>query len=342
MKPQRLTLPALLGFCLLTIAVSLRFGAVQVPILCAWSSLWPSAASQPSLGCPDAELARAVLSLRLPRVVLAVCVGSGLGLSGAALQALFRNPLVDPGLIGVSSGAALFAAALMVLGSGVFCSPPMLLFAGFAGGLCAAIAVQRLSQVGGRVLVPALILAGVAVNAVAGALIGLLSYIASDAQLRGLTFWTLGSLGGATWPRVLWAGVVSLFSTILLLRQAGSLHILVLGESAASHLGVATDSLKRRVLLLSVLLVASAVALCGIVGFVGLIVPHVVRLIVGPDPRRVLPGSALLGVILLLWADLISRSAVAPAELPLGIVTAALGSPFFVALLLRERKRWAT
>lgn len=342
MKVRRLVLPMLLGLGLLTVAVSLSFGAIAISPRCAAAALWPPAGSLSPSGCPDAQLVRAVLSLRLPRVLLGVCVGSGLGLSGATLQALFRNPLVDPGLIGVSSGAALFAAALMVLGTGVLSSPPLLLMAGFLGGLIAAIGVQRLSQIGGRILVPALILAGVAINAVAGALIGLLSYIANDAQLRSLTFWTLGSLGGATWPRVLWAGAVSAIATLLLLRQAGALHVLVLGEEAATHLGIAIDSLKRRALLLSVLLVASAVSLCGIVGFVGLIVPHIVRLLVGPDQRRVMPGSAVFGAILLLWADLLSRSVVAPAELPLGTITAAIGSPFFLALLLRERARWAT
>lgn len=342
MNTRGLALPALCGLGLMTIAMSLGIGAIQVTPCCAFAALWPNAGALGGSGCPDAQLVRAVLALRLPRVLLGVCVGSGLGLSGAALQALFRNPLVDPGLIGVSSGAALFAATLLVLGSGVMNTPPMLLCAGFLGGWVAAISVQRLSQVGGRILVPALMLAGVAVNAVAGALIGLLSYIASDAQLRSLTFWTLGSLGGATWPRVLWAGTVSLVATVLLLRLSGSLHVLVLGETAAAHLGIAIDSLKRRALLLSVLLVASAVALCGIVGFVGLIVPHLVRLLGGPDQRRVLPGSAVAGAVLLLWADLLSRSVVAPAELPLGTVTAALGSPLFLALLLRERRRWAT
>lgn len=339
MKLRQLTLPGLFALGLLTVAMSLSFGAIRVSPRCAGSAL---AGTDLIQGCPDPQLMRTILALRLPRVLLGIFVGSGLGLAGAALQALFRNPLVDPGLIGVSSGCALFAAALMVLGSSALSSPPMLLVAGFAGGLLAAVGVQRLAEVGGRMLVPALILAGVAVNAMAGALIGLLSYVATDAQLRSLTFWTLGSLGGATWPRVFWAGSISLIASLLLLRLSGSLHVLVLGESAAAHLGIAIDSLKRRALLCSVVLVASSVALCGIVGFVGLIVPHVVRLLVGPDQRRVLPGSGIFGAILLLWADLVSRSLAAPAELPLGTVTAALGSPFFLALLLRERRRWAT
>lgn len=342
MMPRQVALPAMLGLGLITLAASLGFGAVQVSPLCAWSTLTAHADSQIVPGCPDPPLVRAVLALRMPRVALGICVGSSLGLAGAALQALFRNPLVDPGLIGVSSGAALFASALMVLGSELLSAPPALLLAGFAGGLVAAAVVQRLSVVGGRIQVPALILAGVAVNAAAGALIGLLSYIASDAQLRSLTFWSLGSLGGASWPRVLWVGAVSLSAGVLLVRLAGSLHVLVLGEAAASHLGIAIDSLKRRALLFSVLLVASAVSLCGIIGFVGLVVPHVVRLLLGPDQRRVLPASALLGAILLLWADLISRFIAAPAELPLGTVTAAIGSPFFLVLLLRERRHWAT
>lgn len=341
MNRRRLVPPVLGALSLLTLVLCLSTGAVSLPLRCVPHWLPTRASTPPPAGCPDTDFVYSILSLRLPRILLAISVGSGLGLVGAALQALFRNPLVDPGLIGVSSGAALLAATTMVLGGSALSSPPLLLLAGFLGGLASALLVQRLAQVGGRIFIPALILSGVAMNAVAGALIGLLSYVATDAQLRNLTFWTLGSLGGATWSRVLWAGPVALCAAIPLVRLATPLHALVLGESAAAHLGIATDRLKRRTLLLCVLLVACAVSLCGIIGFVGLVVPHVVRLLLGPDQRRVLPASAVLGALLLLWADLISRTLVAPAELPLGTVTAAMGSPFFIALLLRERARWA-
>lgn len=339
---RRLALPGLITLCVVTVGVCLCVGAVPISPHCAAAALWPTRALDLPADCADLPLARTVLALRVPRVLLGLLVGSGLGLAGAVLQALFRNPLVDPGLIGVSAGAALFAAASMVLGSGAAASPPLLLAASFTGGLLAAGGVQRLAHVGGRILIPALILAGVAINAVAGALIGILSYVASDAQLRSLTFWTLGSLGGATWPRVLWAASLSLGASLVLLRLATPLHGLVLGEAAAAHLGIAIDALKRRALVCCVLLVASAVALCGMIGFVGLTIPHLVRLLVGPDPRRVLPAAAVGGGVLVLWADLISRSVVAPAELPVGTVTAALGSPFFLLLLLRERTRWLT
>jgi iron complex transport system permease protein len=336
----------LLGLCLLglaSLAAGLCLGAVPIPLHCAalalgWSPIHVAVAAH----CPEPELISAVLLLRVPRVLLAACIGSGLSLSGAAMQSLFRNPLVDPALIGVSSGAALLAALFTVLGGSASGSPLALTLASFVGGLLAALAVGRLAQVQGRVQVPLLILAGVAINALCGALIGLLSYIASDAQLRSLTFWTLGSVGGASWPRVVCAATVTALGALSLLRAGRALHVLVLGDAAAAHLGIESDALKVRVLLSTVLLVSVAVALCGIVGFVGLMVPHIVRLLFGFDPRRVLPASALGGAILLVCADLVSRTIAAPAELPLGTVTAAMGSPFFLLLLWRERARWLT
>lgn len=340
MSARRGLLCGLLLALLCTAACCVSFGALHVPFLCIIFAPLRSY-SQARVLCPDAELLAAILTLRLPRVVLGGCVGAGLGIAGAVLQGLFRNPLVDPGLVGVSSGAALTASALMVLGGEAGSTPPLLTAAAFAGGLVAAWSVQRLAQVNGRTLIVSLLLAGVAINATAGAAIGLLSYIATDAQLRSLTFWSLGSLGGATWERTLWAAPLTVVAVLALLRLSRPLNVLLLGESEAEHLGVAVESVKRRALLLAVLLVASSVALCGVIGFVGLVVPHAVRLLVGPDHRLVLPGSALLGAGLLLWADLASRALVAPAELPLGIVTASIGGPFFLALLLRERQKWS-
>ena len=329
-----------LGLALMaTVLVCIRFGALHIPLTCILLApfrpfSWAAAT------CPDPALVSALLTLRLPRVVLGAAVGAGLGVAGAVLQGLFRNPLVDPGLIGVSSGAALAASAVLVLGGAAWNTPPVLMAAAFLGGLTAAWGVQRLARVNGRTLVLSLLLAGVAINAIAGALIGLLSYVATDAQLRNLTFWSLGSLGGATWTQALWVAPLTVVAVLAVLRLARPLNVLLLGESEAEHLGIAVESVKRRALLLAVLLVASSVALCGVIGFVGLVVPHGVRLLVGPDQRLVLPGTALLGAGLLLWADLAGRLVVAPAELPLGIVTAAIGGPFFLGLLVRERQKW--
>lgn len=339
--PRRWVLPGLLLALFATAALCASLGALYVPLVCLLRSVLPLPESFGAM-CPEPALQSAIMSLRLPRIALGAAVGAGLGLAGAVLQGLFRNPLVDPGLIGVSSGAALAASVAMVLGGSAWNTPPVLTAASFLGGFLAAASVQALSRANGRTLVLALLLSGIAINAVAGALLGLLSYVATDAQLRNLAFWSLGSLGGATWPRTLWATGMTAVAGLSLLRLARPLNFMLLGESEAEHLGVEVEAVKRRALLWSVLLVSSSVALCGVIGFVGLLVPHLVRLLVGPDHRLVLPGSALLGSGLLLWADLGSRLTVAPAELPIGIVTACLGGPFFLGLLLRERQKWGS
>ncbi|MGR9578340.1 FecCD family ABC transporter permease [Pandoraea sputorum] len=285
-----------------------------------------------------------MLQIRLPRIVLGVLVGAGFGAAGAALQALFRNPLADPGLIGVASGAALGAAGVIVLGAVLLPAALaaslglwMLPLAAFAGALGVTALVYRLAAGRGRLALPLLLLAGIAINAVSGAAIGLLTYLANDTQLRTLTFWTLGSLGGAQWSMlavIVWPvalGIVALAS------QCRSLNALLLGEAEALHLGVAVQSVKRRVMVACALCVGALVASSGMIGFIGLIAPHIVRLVVGPDPRAVLPAAALFGAILTLLADLVARTWVAPAELPLGILTALLGAPFFLMLLWRRR-----
>jgi len=282
-------------------------------------------------------------TIRLPRVVLGALIGSGLGVAGAAMQGIFRNPLVDPGLLGISSGAGLGAAAAIVLGVKLGLGNVSWLLPIFAFG-AASLAMQlviRIARSDGRTGTATLLLAGVAVNAVASAQIGLLTFLASDAQARTLTFWTLGSLGAATWPAV---GITAAFMVApiaLLLRSGRVLNVLCLGESEAASLGVAPERVKRRVLLLVTLAVGASVAVAGVLAFVGLVVPHVVRMLVGADHRRLLPASALLGAALLTLADALARTVVSPAELPLGIVTASVGAPFFLLLLVRERRRLA-
>ena len=286
-----------------------------------------------------------VLSIRLPRVLLAMLIGSALAVAGAAMQGLFRNPLADPGLVGVSSGAAVAAVATIVLGAGTLdfaartLGPFALSVAAFGGGAATTLLVYRLSLIHGSVSVSTMLLAGIAINAVAGAVTGIFTFAADDAQLRSLTFWSMGSLGGATWPAVAAAAPLTGLATLALLRCARHLNALLLGEAEAGHLGCNVERLKRAVVILVALSVGAAVAVAGIIGFVGLVVPHLLRLTLGPDHRLLLPGAALLGASLLLVADLIARTVVAPAELPIGIVTAVIGGPFFLYLLQRGR-RW--
>jgi iron complex transport system permease protein len=290
----------------------------------------------------DASRQSAVLfAIRLPRVLFGALAGAALAGGGAAVQALFRNPLADPALIGTAGGAALAAAATVVLAPALPLWTPewlrlaVLPAAAFAGGAVATAAVYRVAERDGQTSAATLLLAGVAVNALAAAGTGLLAFAASDAQLRTLTFWTLGSLGGVTWHNLVVAVPPLVVSLVALLLLAPALNLLLLGEREARHLGVDVERLQRRTVLLTALGVGAAVALSGVIGFVGLVVPHLVRLAGGPDHRLVLPGAMALGGALLVGADLTARTVVAPAELPLGVVTALAGAPCFLWLLRR-------
>lgn len=283
--------------------------------------------------------------IRLPRVVLGALVGATLAVAGATLQGLFRNPLADPALIGVSSGAALAAVAVIVLGAtvlqglnellGVFTLP----LAAFGGGLLTTLLVYRLANVGGRTSVATMLLAGIAINALVGACTGMLTYIADDQQLRSLTFWSMGSLGGANWSQVAAVAPIMILALVVLTLQARALDALLLGEAEAGHLGFDAERIKRQCVVWVALAVGMAVAMSGIIGFLGLVVPHLLRLALGPNHRYVLPGSLLLGATLLITADLAARVSVAPAELPIGMLTAVLGGPFFLWLLWRSRRK---
>ncbi|MDH0099223.1 iron chelate uptake ABC transporter family permease subunit [Pseudomonas sp. GD04158] len=300
------------------------------------------------LGLPvaaDAAVQQAELILsriRMPRTLLGLMVGTVLALCGVAMQGLFRNPLADPGLVGVSSGAALGAAVAIVGGAALGGLPeafaPYLLSAcAFVGGLLVTALVYRLGRRDGQTHVATMLLAGIALTALAGAAIGLFTYLADDATLRTLTFWNLGSLNGASYAR-LWPLLLATLAVALWLpRRARALNALLLGESEARHLGFDVERLKRELVLCTALGVGAAVAAAGLIGFIGLVVPHLMRLLVGPDHRLLLPASALAGASLLLLADLAARLALAPAELPIGIVTALIGAPFFLYLLVRGR-----
>ena len=299
-------------------------------------------------GASDSEQYQAtVLDIRLPRVLLALLIGAALAQAGAAMQGIFRNPLAEPGLVGISSGAALAAVAVMVVcePTGLFAVVPerfVLPLATFAGGAAATMLVLRLALVDGQTRVATLLLAGLALNAIAGAGIGFFSHVASDSALRSVTFWMFGSLGRAGWDEIVIAAPLLLVPILLLPREARALDALLLGEAEAGHLGVDVERLKRRVTLLVVLAAGAAVALAGIIAFVGLLVPHLVRLWVGPDHRALLPLSALAGALLLTIADTAARVLLAPTELPIGILTALVGGPFFLALLLQRRHEFET
>lgn len=293
----------------------------------------------------EARHALVFWSIRLPRLLAAMLVGASLGLAGAVMQGLFRNPLADPGLIGVSSCAALAAVATIVAGApGIGWIAPELRpcalpAAAFAGGLGGTVVVWRIGTVGGRTMTATTLLAGIAVNAVAQAGIGFLIFVSDEQQLRDLSFWLLGSLAGTTWTTLLPAGAVMLVPLLALPLLARALNALLLGEREALHLGVSTQAVTRVAIGLCAVAVGGAVAVSGVIGFVGLVVPHIVRLLTGPDHRYVLPGSMALGAALLLAADLASRTVVLPAELPIGIVTALAGGPFFI-WLIRRRRNW--
>jgi len=298
---------------------------------------------------PDPTVSATILQLRLPRVLLGLIVGAALAVSGAAMQGIFRNPLADPGLVGVSSGAALAAVAAIVLGGalgntlGLGAAGRWLLpLASFGGAALTTLLVSRLSRVDGATQPAQMLLVGLAVNAVSGAGIGLLANIASGPALRALTFWMYGSLGRAGWPEIALTAPVVLLALLLIPLRGRELNALLLGEAEAAHMGVDVERLKRWLVLLVLLAVGGAVALTGIIAFIGLIVPQLIRLWAGPDHRLLLPASALLGGALLTVADTAARTVAAPVELPIGVLTALIGGPFFIALLLRLRGRGET
>jgi iron complex transport system permease protein len=297
-----------------------------------------------SVGSLPSSTAEAVLwNIRLPRVALAVVVGACLGCGGAAMQGSFSNPLAEPGIVGVSSGAALGAVAAIVTGATVLGSWTVT-GAAFVGGIVVVFGVYWSARSGGRSEVVTLILTGIAVNSFIGALIGLLMFVSTDAQLRSITFWNLGSLAQATWPKVWAVTPAAVVGVAVACSQAHRLDLLALGDRAARHVGVDVERLRVVTLTAVAVLTAAAVAVSGIILFVGLVVPHLVRMVAGPGHRLLLPASALGGALLLVVADLVARTIAPPAELPLGVLTALVGSPFFFWMLRRTRARqggWA-
>lgn len=280
--------------------------------------------------------------IRIPRVLLAGIVGASLGISGASLQGLFRNPLADPGLIGVSAGAALGASVVIVLGSSfipdyIF-GPFILPLSAIMGAALVIYLLYLFTKGFGYQGVTYMLLVGIAVNALASVGIGILTFISSDSELRGLTFWTMGSFGAANWTLVLPAIIVILITIFLLIPYSRQLDLLQLGEPEAYRLGVDVKSLKFRVIISSAIVVGISVSLSGMIGFVGLVVPHLMRLLGGVNHNYLLPASALFGATIMIVADLLSRTLIQPAELPVGLLTSAIGAPFFLWLIFRIRK----
>lgn len=283
--------------------------------------------------------------IRLPRVCMAVLVGAGLGIAGASLQGLFRNPIADATLIGVTSGASLFAVFMIMLNikylgivneiAGTYA----LSFAAFVGAALTTMLVYQLSKLTGEGGVTTMLLCGIAINAFVNAITGLMTYMATDEQLRTITFWGLGSLGGANWTTVTTVAPFVFCSLVFMPYLSKALNLLVLGESQAAALGVNITTLKRQVVILATMGVGASVAVAGTIGFVGLVVPHIIRNAFGPDHKTLLVGSALGGAIVLTLADTISRTIVAPSELPIGILTALLGTPFFLYILWDQKRR---
>ena len=285
--------------------------------------------------------------LRLPRIVFAVLIGAALGLSGALTQGLFRNPLADPGLLGISAGAACAVALGIVLLSDSnipllpewrFWTIPVL---AFSGAILVCFALDRIARWITPGSIAGLLLTGIALNALAAAIIGLCTYLATDEQLRNLTFWTMGSLSGSNWLLVIAIAVLFVFAWWRLRRIIAVMNVFALGESVAAHVGIDISRIRMEIIFWVALLSGFAVAWCGMIGFVGLIAPNFARAWLGGDQRKVIPASMVLGAILLLLADTCARTIAMPAEVPVGIFTALLGAPFFIFLLRSSRRQLA-
>lgn len=325
--------------------VNLSVGNVRVPVSHVFGSFIEQIGIQTGLKVTDLEY-QVVSQIRFPRAVYSCLIGAGLAVSGAALQGIFRNPLVDSALIGISTGASLFAS-LFILFNGLV---PWLIFfneglslsmVAFAGGALVAFLVYRLSLSNGEINSLTLILAGIALNALTAALTGLLTYFATDDELRDLTFWTLGSLGSANNDSVWLLLVFTLVPMGFLFSRAKALNVLALGESNAQYMGYRVKTIKILVIVCTTCMVGAAVSMAGVIGFVGLVVPHILRIVSGADHRFLLPFSALSGAILLSVADMLSRTILPPTEIPIGIITALMGTPVFIAIIFKHKRKFS-
>ena len=340
---RRLPLSVTLGLFSLMLAItsvySITVGPMQIGFTDSLYSLLVRSNTLP------AHINLVIHEIRFPRTILCVFVGATLALCGTVTQGLFRNPLAEPGIIGVSAGSALGAATAIVLFSELAQAYPVLMnvtaipvFA-FLGGALTTVIVYHLGTSKTGTSVTIMLLAGVAISALSGAGIGFLNFLADDQMLRDLTLWSMGSLAGASWSSIGLAGTTFLLLMVLFYRHARALNTLLLGEAEARHLGIPVQRLKRHLILLTAVGVGVTVSVSGMIGFIGLVIPHLGRMLAGPDHRRLLPLSALMGALLLTGADMASRVVLAPAELPVGIITALIGAPFFLYLLFQQKGR---
>ncbi len=336
-------IPVLMTGLLIVFLISLGIGTVSISISEIITAIWHKFGLMSSSLSETQEVV--LFDIRLPRLVQTVLIGSALGISGAALQGLFRNPLVEPGLIGISGGASLGAVIVIIFGYQFTPEIPLIFgnfllpTAAFIGALMATFIVYFLAKSLGNTNITILILAGVAIMTLCQALIGLSIFYADDNQIRTYNFWTLGDLGGATWQKLSIVAPLIILPLIGILKYTRHLNAIAIGENEAFHMGINVERVKYLIITLSALAVGAAVSLAGMIGFIGLVIPHLIRLIFGPDHRIVLTGSILGGAILLIVADIFARTVVAPAELPIGIVTAMIGSPFFIYLLITAKKK---
>lgn len=340
---SRWRLWVLLGCLLLLVLLSLMLGPLQTEPSAVMGILahklsfgrWPAEV--------DSRIAAVIWEIRLPRVLAALGVGAALATAGACLQGLFRNPLADPGLIGVSSGGAigsiLAISTLTLLPAGGWLAAIQVPLWAMLGAMLTTFIVYRIARIAGKTHISTLLLAGIAVNALAGSIVGAVLYLSDNDALRRFTFWTLGSLHTTSWSSVGMMGPFIVVPILILPRYRNALNAFLLGEAEAYHLGFNTQWVKRMVVGLCAIMVGVTVAFCGLIGFVGLVVPHVVRMIWGPDFRQLIPAAALLGAFLVLAADLLARTINAPAEIPIGVVTSLLGAPFFLYLIDRRKRQ---
>ncbi len=334
---QKVCLLLLMALLPVTIVLGLMTG----PLFISWADMWLILTGS---GIANAQDTLVVEIIRLPRIILALLVGGILATCGALLQGLFRNPLADPALIGVSAGASVGASLVIVFGSlwftnGVLLGLSAISMGAFLGALITSVIIFRLATGPRGTSVATMLLAGIAISALAGAATNTLGYLADNDMLRRMSLWQMGNLDGANWDRVGICGCAAILLAVLAPRESGALNAMLLGESEARHLGVNVEWLKRRLIIYSAIGVAISVAVAGVIAFVGLMIPHLIRLLVGPDHRHLIPLSAIAGAILLIAADTLARIVIAPAELPVGVVTAILGAPFFLWLLVLQRGR---
>ncbi len=335
LRQNKFFFPVLIALLITVVLCAIAFGAVNILPSDMWSSLLHFLQGKPAANIYEGVF----LQLRLPRVILCAITGAILSVSGVLMQGLFRNPIVEPGLVGTSSGAALGASIVFVMAPQFnpvlksLAGPLLMPVVAFLGALLATFAVYSLAKNAKRVSIMSLLLVGIAINAICLSGVGFMSYTARDAQARSITFWNLGSFSGSSWQQVFIVGVVAAVIFILSFRYSKQLNALLLGEEEAIYLGVEPDKLKRRIMLLNTAMVAVATAFVGVISFVGLIVPHVLRLLIGSDNKRLLPAAMLLGATLLTLADMCARLVLAPAEVPIGIITSLVGAPIFIILL---------